>query len=89
MPTDPTPEQSQKSFAMIFMMIRISGLLLIGGGLIIAFGVLGDIPMEFGVGLAIMGVIELLIVPAIFSRAVAKPSTDKLMGKPRQDRDDR
>ena len=89
MSNDPSPNQNQNSLALIFMIIRISGLLLIGGGLLIVFGGFEGIPMELGIGLMIMGVIELLIVPAIFNRAVSKRSQDQLIGKSRQDRGDR
>lgn len=75
-------------FDRVIPFIRLSGLALLALGLAIGLGWLSILPAEIGFVIAVVGLLEMLLIPAILRRLIRKKKDDFLIGNRPDDRAD-
>ncbi|MEO9470247.1 hypothetical protein [Parasphingorhabdus sp.] len=61
-------QQQQAVQQKMLLLVRLSGLIFLIGGLAIIFGVIGSMDIAIGYVLAVVGLVDLLIVPMVIGK---------------------
>jgi uncharacterized membrane-anchored protein len=73
-------QQRQAARQKMLMLVRMSGLLFLIGGLAIIFGIVDFLDTGIGYVLAVVGLVDLLILPVVIGKMFTKKRDDFLEG---------
>ncbi|SIN63590.1 hypothetical protein SAMN02745824_1260 [Parasphingorhabdus marina DSM 22363] len=82
-------QQRRASMQTVLFAVRSLGLVLLVGGLAMAFGFVGNLDPMIGYVLAFVGIVDLVILPVVIRRMFQTERDEFLAGKRPEDRPER